>query len=257
MKNVFNREDALNEVIFENKNKFYGAYALRKEQNNRLLWALMLAAGFFIVPFFMAFVLTGKPLILPDTDLGNEPGILPYVEIPVVIPKDIPKVNKIKHPETPKSTSGNMVASNDKDDKVEQTNDQQIISNNPNPNGSDSASTVADFKGTITVEKPNDKDPVLIPDNMPEFDNLNAYITGILRYPQIAKDEGIQGKVYISFIVETDGTVSDVKAMNKIGGGCELEAIRVVSTMKKWKPGIFKGKPRRVPVTLPIWFKLE
>ncbi len=77
-----------------------------------------------------------------------------------------------------------------------------------------------------------------------------------MRYPQTAKDNGIQGTVYITFIVETDGSVSDVKVLRGMGSGLEEEAMRVVKLMPKWKPGMQSGKAVRVQYNMPIRFTL-
>ncbi|RLD48169.1 MAG: energy transducer TonB, partial [Bacteroidetes bacterium] len=76
-------------------------------------------------------------------------------------------------------------------------------------------------------------------------------------YPPQAKNNGIQGRIFINFIVEPDGIVSDVKILKGIGGGCDKEALRVVKNMPRWEPGVQKGKPVRVSYNLPIKFTLK
>lgn len=97
-------------------------------------------------------------------------------------------------------------------------------------------------------------------EQMPEFpggiDAMRQYIAGNLQYPEQALKEKITGKVYVSFIVEKDGSVSNVKVLHGIGGGCDDEAVRVVSNMPRWKPGMKKGNPVRVQYTLPLNFQL-
>ena len=84
------------------------------------------------------------------------------------------------------------------------------------------------------------------------------YLTDNVRYPRKARRKGIEGVVNISIIVEKDGTISNVHALNDIGGGCTQAAIRVVKRMPKWEPGISSlGSPVRVRHTLPIRFRLK
>ena len=78
-----------------------------------------------------------------------------------------------------------------------------------------------------------------------------------LSYPQEALDEGIQGTVYVSFIVEKDGSISHIKVLRDIGGGCGEEAMRVVALMPKWEPGTQRGKPVRVQFNMPVKFTLS
>lgn len=78
-----------------------------------------------------------------------------------------------------------------------------------------------------------------------------------IRYPQIARESGIQGTVYVTFVVEKDGSVTDVRILRGIGGGCDEEAIRVIKSMPKWKVGKQRGKPVRVQFNMPIKFTLQ
>jgi periplasmic protein TonB len=77
-----------------------------------------------------------------------------------------------------------------------------------------------------------------------------------IKYPQMARESGISGTVYVTFVVERDGHVTDVKVMRGIGGGCDEEAIRVINAMPKWNPGKQRGKPVRVQFNMPIKFTL-
>lgn len=75
-------------------------------------------------------------------------------------------------------------------------------------------------------------------------------------YPQMARESGIQGTVYVTFVVEKNGAVTDVRVLRGIGGGCDEEAVRVIKAMPKWNPGKQRGKPVRVQFNMPIKFTL-
>jgi TonB family protein len=77
-----------------------------------------------------------------------------------------------------------------------------------------------------------------------------------ISYPKAAKENGIQGTVYISFVIEKDGRVSNAKVLRGIGGGCDEEALRVINKMPKWKPGVQRGKTVRAQFNMPIRFTL-
>jgi protein TonB len=83
------------------------------------------------------------------------------------------------------------------------------------------------------------------------------FVAKNVQYPQEARDKEISGRVLVSFIVEKDGSIGDVKVVKGIGGGCDEEAVRVVKAMPKWKPGKDKGKPVRVSYMMPFTFKLQ
>ncbi|MCB9015991.1 MAG: energy transducer TonB [Lentimicrobiaceae bacterium] len=77
-----------------------------------------------------------------------------------------------------------------------------------------------------------------------------------IKYPQIARESSIQGTVYVTFVVEKNGNVTDVRILRGIGGGCDEEAVRVIKAMPKWNPGKQRGKPVRVQFNMPIKFTL-
>ena len=96
---------------------------------------------------------------------------------------------------------------------------------------------------------------------MPEFPGGNQammdFVATNVKYPKEAMDKNISGRVMVQFVVEKDGSISDIKVAKGIGGGCDEEAVRVVKAMPKWKPGKEKGKPVRVGFMMPFAFKLQ
>ena len=103
--------------------------------------------------------------------------------------------------------------------------------------------------------------PFVVVEKMPEFPGgMNAlleFLAKNTRYPLEAAETGIQGTVYLAFVVEKDGKVSNIKTLRGIGGGCNQEAERVLGLMPKWKPGNQFGKPVRVLFNMPVAFKLQ
>jgi periplasmic protein TonB len=95
----------------------------------------------------------------------------------------------------------------------------------------------------------------------PEFPGgpsaLMQYLQGNLRYPTMAREAGIQGTVFVTFVVERDGNITDVRVLRGVGGGLDEEAVRVVRNMPRWKPGRQRGQAVRVQFNLPIRFVLN
>ncbi|HLF34394.1 MAG TPA: TonB family protein [Cyclobacteriaceae bacterium] len=83
------------------------------------------------------------------------------------------------------------------------------------------------------------------------------YIKNNLKYPKVARQLHIQGRVTLRFVVEKDGSLTDIQVVKGIGSGCDEEAIRVISSAPKWKPGKQRGRPVRVYMSIPIVFRLE
>ena len=98
-------------------------------------------------------------------------------------------------------------------------------------------------------------------EKMPEFPGgeteLYKYLNKNLKYPDIAKEQNLQGRVFITFVVEKDGSIANPKVARDIGGGCGEEALRVVRAMPKWTPGKQRTQTVRVQYTLPVIFQLE
>ena len=98
-------------------------------------------------------------------------------------------------------------------------------------------------------------------EKMPEYTGGDEarikFLVENVKYPPDAMKKGIQGKVFVTFVIKKDGTVSDVKILRGIGGGCDEEAMRVIKLMPKWIPGEQAGKPVDVQFNLPIKFALD
>jgi len=118
----------------------------------------------------------------------------------------------------------------------------------------------------IPIERPAQEENIIEPEifliveEQPEFPGGDAariqYFASHTKYPQLAKENNIQGIVYVGFVVEPDGSVSNVNILRGIGGGCDKEAVRVVKQMPAWKPGKQRNRPVRVRFTLPVRFTL-
>ena len=83
------------------------------------------------------------------------------------------------------------------------------------------------------------------------------FIYDNIKYPTQARRMGIEGKVFVQFVVEKDGTLTDVQAVKGIGAGCDEEAVRVVKAHPKWNPGKQRGQPVKQRIIIPITFKLN
>jgi protein TonB len=100
-----------------------------------------------------------------------------------------------------------------------------------------------------------------IVEDMPEFPGgelaLRKFIANAIKYPVIAQENGIQGKVYVNFVVDKDGSITNAKISRGVDSSLDKEALRVVNSLPKWKPGMQRGKPVRVSYTVPISFVLQ
>ncbi len=123
---------------------------------------------------------------------------------------------------------------------------------------SDMAEVVAVAQGGQTATQ----DPVFyVVEDMPEFPGgelaLRKFIAGMIKYPRVAMENGIQGKVYVNFVVEKDGSIGRMKIARGVDPSLDREALRVVGSLPKWEPGRQKGEPVAVSFTVPIAFALQ
>ena len=150
--------------------------------------------------------------------------------------------------------------------KLGQTNDEYkttvktVIAGDDEHSWKTSTATIPDNPAKEKMQ-PDKNGVYQIVEEMPMFPGgeqaMMDYVSKNVVYPSEAQEKGISGRVFVGFIVEKDGSVSNVKVLRGIGGGCDEEAVRVIKAMPKWKPGKMKGKPVRVSYMMPIIFKLQ
>ena len=109
------------------------------------------------------------------------------------------------------------------------------------------------------LEKEPWADVYMVVEDMPEFPegDVDSYLAGHMRYPEEAKKQGVEGKVFVRFIIKPDGSLTDVKVLRPVHPLLDEEALRVVREMPRWKPGRQDGKPVRVFYSVPVEFRLD
>lgn len=114
----------------------------------------------------------------------------------------------------------------------------------------------------VVEEEPEEQTIFEVVEQMPEFPSggmagLMQYLSKNIKYPNIAQENGTQGRVTVQFVVNKDGSIVDAKVLRGVDPYLDKEAIRVINTMPKWKPGMQRGKPVRVKYTVPVMFRLQ
>lgn len=116
--------------------------------------------------------------------------------------------------------------------------------------------------GPVVTEEASDEGEIFqVVEQMPEFPGgmqaLMAYLSKNIKYPSVAQDNGIQGRVFVSFVVNKDGSIVDPEVIKSVDAALDKEAMRVIKAMPKWNPGKQRGKPVRVKYTVPVLFRLQ
>jgi periplasmic protein TonB len=263
-----NNVDPLNAIIFENRNKNYGAYAIRSEYGNTILKSLGITVLIFAFVSSIAIMLnrTADEEKKLEIDINIAPPIpIKDVIIDVTPPKG-PKVSTPPPPHVDVVHNTTAVSTNIVDSTIERNITQTIENTNNNvTNNTNNNPGVGDNNGRNngdphTDDNGNGGDAVRninVVEVMPSFNNLPAFLQKNLRYPEMAKEQNIQGKVYINFVVDEEGKIINATVVKGIGYGCDEEALRVVKLIPKGTPGYMGGKAVKVSFVQAISFKLQ
>lgn len=143
-----------------------------------------------------------------------------------------------------------LVESTFEESEVELTDPEDISSNTPTP----SVGNLSDYD----EEETDEVIPFVPAEDMPQFNgNLKQWLKKNLNYPSLAQEMGLEGKVFMQFVVEKNGSISNIKVLRGVDEILDKEAIRVIQSMPKWIPGKQRGRPVRVSCNMPITFELR
>ena len=272
-KHLLAMNESLNDIVFENRNKLYGAYVLRREYGGNIQRATIIGVGIFLLMFLLP-ELYARLTPTPDKD-----DIVFEVEFS---PEHIKMAEKEKitppvaeTPPPPVKTVRSRIYEVLPDEKVpvetppptvemlqdaqtgQETTEGVAITDLVIP----PAETVGSGKGNAVEVKPEEEKTLLFAEQQPEFfggrEAFASFLQKNLKYPRAAAQAGVQGKVFVEFTVGADGNIENARTIKGIGFGCDEEALRVINLMPNWKPGKQSGRPVRVRFTLPIAFQLN
>lgn len=270
--NVVQYED----IIFEGRNVAYGAYELRRKYNDFVIRALGVASLSFLL-FLLGPVLYKE--LMPEPTIEEEivaPVDLKNLEPPPIDPKTPPPPPMPVTPPPPQVSTIRFVPPEIAPDEEvideappeqQELNKVAIGSENiegdPNADPNIQPIEIAEGgTGTGVVGEPVEEAPFQYAETMPAFPGgeaeMMSFIKKNIKYPQQAQKMDIQGTVFVEFVVNSDGKLSNIKVVEgrSVGYGLDDEAIRVVRMMPDWNPGKNSGRPVRVRMTIPIKFKL-
>ena len=264
------------DLVFQGRNKEYGAYVLSNGTSKRNVYSILAVLLVAVLGFSAIKLIT---FIQEQQELARTEAVelsaiqekkqakkVEKVEQPKIEPEKI--VEKVKSSikfTAPVIKKDNEVREEDeiKLDEVEKS-DKAIGAFTVEGNdevGGEVLKAKEEIAPPPEPEKPKEEDTKVfdVVEQMPSFPggNVMAWLSQNLKYPVIAAENGVQGRVVVQFVVEKDGSVSDVHAVKKVDPSLDKEAERVVKSMPKWIPGKQNGSPVRVKYTLPVTFKLQ
>ena len=258
------------QLIFEGKNQAYGAYKMRanstKRHNLAMLAVLVIALIGFTIPTLV------KLATPKQKEVMTEVTTLSKLAEPEIKQEEMKREPVAPPPPALKSSIKFTAPVIKKDEEVHEDNEIKSqeeltstkvaisiadVKGNDEANGKD----IADLKQVVTQAEPEPEKVFDMVEQMPTFpggqQELMSYLGKNIKYPTIAQENGTQGRVIIQFVVERDGSITDVRVARGVDPYLDKEAVRVVKSMPKWIPGKQNGKAVRVKFTVPVMFRLQ
>lgn len=260
------------DIVFEGRNKEYGAYQLRKDNAKNTNKAVIIGGLFFILAI-------SSPIIIKllSSNGDEEDKVFQQTEVVLATPPPIdkkappppppvepppPKVDQVRFPPPVVKPDDQVVEEEPPTIKDLEKADpgQKTLKGNPDADIQIENPTFGD--GPVNQKVTEDSNEIFTNvEQLPRFPGGDAAFGNFLRknlmYPAVARENNIQGRVIVNFVVEKDGSLTDIKVLRGLEGGLSEEAIRVLKRTPKWEPGIQNGRPVRVSFTIPILFQLS
>ena len=258
------------DLIFEGRNKEYGAYKMRARAARRLNFSVVLVIVIAAVGFSIPRLIT---MVTPEKkEVMTEVTTLSQLEEPEVKQEEVQKVQPVAPPPPALKSSIKFTAPVIKKD--EEVADEDQMKSQEELTESKVTISIADVQGTdeeggvlvedlkqVVTEAPVEEEVFDMVEQAPQFPGgqaeLMSWLGKNIRYPVIAQENGIQGRVVCQFVVGSDGSVRDIKVVRSLDPSCDKEAVRVIQSMPKWIPGRQNGKAVSVRYTLPVTFRLQ
>jgi len=270
------------DMVFAGKNKEYGAYQLRKGTSGRNIKSLLiLVIAAALVGGFLAWKVIEQKraeeqqAYMEAMELANlqkqaekEKKKPEKVQPKVEMKKEIPVARETQKFTAPVIKKDDLVKEENQVKQMDQLDAKVAVGTKDEEGTKDR--TVEAVRSDIAVAapppppapKPEVSNKVFdVVEEMPSFPGgqgaLMAFLSSNIKYPVVAQENGVQGRVIVGFVVERDGSITDVKIMRSVDPSLDREAQRVVKAMPKWKPGKQNGSAVRVKYTVPVVFRLQ
>jgi protein TonB len=249
------KAESLDEIVFATRNKEYGAYDLRKRYKKNVNKSLFIAFVVLIItagtPFIMALSNQAANNIVDETVEANLENIKTDKDDAPPPPPPPPPPPALE--QQVKFTAPVVVDSVEED--VELATSDDIVTTTTNEEVTEEVVETEEV-----IQEVEEVVNFYVIEEKPEFpggeEALLKYIADNTKYPEIAKENNIQGKVFVEFVIQKDGSVGDVKILRGVDPYLDAEAVRVVKSLPKWSPGKQRGKAVKVSFQVPINFKL-
>ena len=265
MRDLFKKNVDFDDLIFENRNKAYGAYLIRRGYNSAVVISIfaasLIVSTIILIPYFQTLGRLHHPgqqravrfvevkmdkmeipkedIIIPPAPAPPPPNTQPNIRYvaPVIVDTVMPS-------EKPQPSVADVLASNPNEDQL-------------------SVSGTGKTDELLTGHEGDKSDePFIFVEVKPTFkggdiEKFREWVQKKAVYPQLAQDNGIQGKVTLTFVVERDGSVTNVKVVKGVDKLLDDESVKAIESSPKWSPGLQRGRPVRVRFYIPLVFSFS
>ena len=266
------------DLVFEGKNEAYGAYQIRRDTGNRNLMALLaLIAGIIAVVAIFLLVNVAQNALSASSEhettveleaIEEEAEEEEEEEEIIYEPEELEQLVEEEQVMSSEKFTAYEMDDEVKPEEVTKTQDEMAQSTTAvgafNVEGQEEAEHVLKVNEKIVDEIPEAVEETKVFDvveQMPQYPGGDAalmqYLSSHIKYPVIAEENGIQGRVVCTFVVEKDGSITDVRVVKSVDPSLDKEAVRVIKSMPKWIPGKQNGSAVRVKYTVPVTFRLQ
>lgn len=253
------------DIVFEKRNKAYGAYAIRNVYEKHVIIACTTAT--ILVALLLAYPTISKFLNKPEEEAISESKTIKYTELaaPPPIDQNTPPPPKLDVPPPVKTIIKFLppkVTEKEIQEEEEMPTMEEIKQNDTGAeNIEGTGEVIFDEPVEEVLKTESDEDAIFtVVEQQAEFpggfEALGKFLSKNMKYPAVARRMGTEGSVFVSFVIDREGNISDLQVIKGLSAECDKEAMRVIGLMPPWKPGKQNGKAVRCRFVLPIKFKL-
>ena len=274
MKNPNWLTHSMDDVVFDGRNQSYGAYQLRRLYDKHMSRAMIVGVLFFLLAISSPKIIELIKGYMPEQQENMDNRVVTLEAPPPSVPKTPPPPAppEVKPPPIKNQIKFVPPAVVKDDDAKEEGPDQPTVeeikknvigteNENGEAGGVDTPIDGDEPSAPPAIEEPVDDVPFAYVEQMPSFPGglkaMYKFITDELDFPVMAKENRISGTVIVQFVVSKEGDIQNARVVKEPGGGCGKEALRMVNSMPRWKPGMHNGRAVPVTFTLPIKFVLQ
>ncbi|HEY9005554.1 MAG TPA: energy transducer TonB [Ohtaekwangia sp.] len=254
------------DLVFENRNKLYGAYEMRKSYSGNLATGFSFSIGLAVVAIaipILSALMKDDVAILPSNPFKEKVLIIdpqPIIEPIYVAPPPAAAMQTVSN-----NTRIRVTTTAPPNETIPINEDLQLTSSPGTEPGNGIDTSIpgeGQVPASIPMEVPaSSNEPFITAEVMPAFEGgmeaMYQFIKRKIKYPGSARRLGIQGTVFVTFVVNSEGKVTNVKTIKGISAECDKEAERVIGMLPNWKPGMQNHSPVSVRMTVPIKFQMQ